>query len=1606
MVAAIADAMLDPLFWEAKRIGQPSAWWMHVPFAHWAVAACAPKLLVELGTHTGVSYAAFCEAVRASKCGARCYAVDTWEGDAHAGNYGDHVYTEMKGFNDARYSGFSELIRSTFDDALKYFEDGTVDLLHIDGFHTYEAVKHDFETWLPKLSDRGVVILHDTNVKRDDFGVYKFFGELQKHYPSFEFSHGFGLGIVAVGKASPAAILDLCNVDTPEKIAAIRDRFSFAGNRWLVAAREALDVGNLSRQLGEHQGRLRQADEQVGSANAEIARLSQALASANEALEHANMVLADKEIRSRADLEAVQAARNELALQVEALNAAKSELEHASAAAMDEAVRLHAEIGVAEAERIASMNEAARLRAEVSAAEADRAVALDILRHADAAMVHLRGRLSMFAENVRSLIGSAASETMKPGLDESAQDEADRSLVARVEALGDDIGALNEQVLGEMRAAIDGARDDVAVKATEIAQLSARLAEAHLALTQARGAQSAAERMRQETVLRVDELRRALDAMGLETTAMRAIMLVLAARYSAVLEQLQVARRRDPAVQIPRLIARVKGRKRTSNDSNDLFLLENSIYFDKAWYLESYPDVAASGINPARHYLLYGAFENRDPGPWFSTSQYLLNNPDVAAAGANALLHFVYHGEREGRSARAAPIIALPREQPAPVIRDLLSCIYITGEPESAGHRYRVMDFVEAASANNVAATWVRAGDLAARHDELAQYDIAVFWRVAWTEEVGTAMALLRRSGCKIVFDIDDLMTEPNLAQFSLIDGIRSQSLTEEMVRSHYARVRQTMLEADACITTTEELAFYMRRVGKTTYVITNGFTRETHDLSRLSVRIRRKGTADDLIRIGYAGGSKTHQRDFAMCVEGLTQILREEPRCRLVLFRTANGPLLDPAEFPQLARMQSQIEWRDAVPLAELPREMARFDINLAPLEFGNPYCEAKSELKFFEAALVDVPTIASPTGPFRRAIDHGKTGFLAAGADDWLVCLRRLVNDAALRSAMGTAAYHAALGRFGPETKALRFGNVIEQLRGGVAAARGFALDARLVNRRPPAPGIYPSEIIFERDKLKSAAVTVVVPLYNYEDLIEEALDSVSAQTVEILDLVIVDGHSTDGSIAVARRWAERNADRFNRIIVLQNLANYGLGFCRNSGIDAAETPYVVLLDADNKLFPEACRELADHAKRTGAAFVYPTIQHFGASTALIGNLPFEPQRFAAGNYIDAMALVSKEAWAMVGGVDHVRNGWEDYDFWCRIAELGLRGEWLNHPLAHYRVHPTSMQTVQTQVPENYRRLLENFKSRHPWVSLNDQEQSRRPPAARETLVPAAEQTRLDRLLPLLRCPVTHQKLGFDRGRSALHSFDGLRVWPIREGRPIFAPSTDEIVIHPTEHQSNSLPGVALDLIREAKGWVLNLSAGRTAERFDNVVEAEYAIFRHTDVVADSHALPFDDNVFDAAIVLNAFEHYRDPQQAAAELHRVLKPGGKLLIVTAFMQPLHEKPWHFYNCTRYGLEEWFRAFEAERLDVTEALTPNFTLGWVASEVESAIRGELGTVSADQFRESGVGDLIDAFRDPTKRDATFWADISRLSQPAKEIAAAGFEFVGSKGDGIPIYVK
>lgn len=231
---------LGPLFRRIPRVTVESAWYGHIPFAGWVVRASKPRVLVELGTSTGVSYSAFCEAIIEERFNTTCYAVDTWVGDDHSSHYGEEVYEDFRQFHDSRYGAFSRLLRCTFDQALPYMSDQSVDILHIDGCHIYDAVRHDFEFWKPKLSDRAVVLFHDTQVKERDFGVWKFWEEVQRDYLSFEFVHGHGLGVLLVGVAPPPDLAALCELSDPEMTALIRQRFALLGERWM-AVQEGFD---------------------------------------------------------------------------------------------------------------------------------------------------------------------------------------------------------------------------------------------------------------------------------------------------------------------------------------------------------------------------------------------------------------------------------------------------------------------------------------------------------------------------------------------------------------------------------------------------------------------------------------------------------------------------------------------------------------------------------------------------------------------------------------------------------------------------------------------------------------------------------------------------------------------------------------------------------------------------------------------------------------------------------------------------------------------------------------------------------------------------------------------------------------------------------------------------------------------------------------------------------------------------------------------------------------------------------------------------------------------------------------------------------------------
>ena len=194
----------EPVF---EHTADPAASWAgHRRFGYDLVRNLRPRRLVELGVCLGTSFFAFCQAVKDGGLDTELVAVDTWEGDEHTGFYGPG-YLEQ--FNEVWRARFPRLavrqVKRPFDEARAEVKDASVDILHLDGCHTYEAARHDYETWTGSVREGGVILFHDIAVRNRDrgFGVYRLWEELKAGFPTAEFAQSFGLGVLFTSDPPP-----------------------------------------------------------------------------------------------------------------------------------------------------------------------------------------------------------------------------------------------------------------------------------------------------------------------------------------------------------------------------------------------------------------------------------------------------------------------------------------------------------------------------------------------------------------------------------------------------------------------------------------------------------------------------------------------------------------------------------------------------------------------------------------------------------------------------------------------------------------------------------------------------------------------------------------------------------------------------------------------------------------------------------------------------------------------------------------------------------------------------------------------------------------------------------------------------------------------------------------------------------------------------------------------------------------------------------------------------------------------------------------------------------------------------------------------------------
>jgi glycosyltransferase involved in cell wall biosynthesis len=320
-----------------------------------------------------------------------------------------------------------------------------------------------------------------------------------------------------------------------------------------------------------------------------------------------------------------------------------------------------------------------------------------------------------------------------------------------------------------------------------------------------------------------------------------------------------------------------------------------------------------------------------------------------------------------------------------------LDVVFVSGCP-GPSERYRVHNIMAGLAESGFSACMIPAPIVPRLTRYTAPKNLVLFRCCEkYDEPLGPVIAEMRDRGTRVICDHDDLVFEPEIV--NEIDGIRYLfEPRRERFRRNVVGYRDLVRACDAGTATTSFLAEWMRRLVPRADVIPNSVNREQMDLAE-HLAGKRRGK-NEALKIVYASGTKTHQKDFLCCADALARFLRDNPARFFAI------GLLDLPEC--LLNLGDKIVRKPLLPYLDLLRETADCDINLAPLE-STAFNHAKSELKLFEAGLVGVPTIASPTGSYTRCIENGIDGILADSPEEWEGALNMLASSPSARTEMG---------------------------------------------------------------------------------------------------------------------------------------------------------------------------------------------------------------------------------------------------------------------------------------------------------------------------------------------------------------------------------------------------------------------------------------------------------------------------------------------------------------------------------------------------------------------------------------------------------------------------
>lgn len=387
------------------------------------------------------------------------------------------------------------------------------------------------------------------------------------------------------------------------------------------------------------------------------------------------------------------------------------------------------------------------------------------------------------------------------------------------------------------------------------------------------------------------------------------------------------------------------------------------------------------------------------------TAYYLDQNPDIAESGVNPLAHYLHSGVDEGKDPNLCMTIPTCRK---------FRILYLDGVgvgSDFVSYRYRISNIREALTFVDVESGETNIFELSNNLQQLFDYDVLVLFRAGWNEGLQKIVERCRALHIPVIFDLDDYVFEPAIATEEYISGIHKWTKKQKQEYLHGVQsYRQTLMACDYFIASTDYIAERAADLDKKVFVINNGLSLKLLELTS-HLRIQQDAENSHIVEIVYMSGTQTHQADFRTIVPTLAKVLKENDHVHLFVFG-----YLDLEEFHELLPFKERIRTQSFVEWDKIQDYVNHSHINISPLEIGNPFCEAKSELKYFEGAAYGLVTVAAATNSFKKAIINGQTGYICETEDEWYCTLTNLVRDKDLRNRITQNAIIQAINCYHP--------------------------------------------------------------------------------------------------------------------------------------------------------------------------------------------------------------------------------------------------------------------------------------------------------------------------------------------------------------------------------------------------------------------------------------------------------------------------------------------------------------------------------------------------------------------------------------------------------------